>query len=115
MRLEHLFGDESHAHVPVLASIRFDVDREVEVEAVLVVLLKLGELLSQEDVVDGPVAKDEGQLGTVVVLEGSLDDLVAGGDTSAARDAADLGLALDRLLSYVKLSKPFVLEPTFGP
>lgn len=86
--LQQLLGDVALAASPFLGGLVQDVEG---LEALGVGVLKLLELLLEEDVLLRDVAEHEGHLRLVLgVLEDMAGKLVHGGDTSATGDQADV-------------------------
>lgn len=86
--LEEVLGDVSLVANPLLGGVVEDVE---SAEALGVGVLEVLELLLEEDVLLGNVAKDEGNLGLVVgVVEDGAGELVHGGDSGTAGNKGDV-------------------------
>lgn len=111
--LQHFFCYEADALRPVVLHVWLDIDRERELELVGMVFLQLLELVFQEDVVDGPVAKQQGHIGRIIVQKNCLDYLVAWRDASTASDAANLRFSGHINFCNHKVALAFVSEAAF--
>lgn len=77
------------------------------------VFLQLFELVFQEDVVDGPVAKQQGHIGRIIIQKNCLDYLIAWGDASTASNATNLRFSGHINFCNRKVALAFVSEAAF--
>lgn len=57
--LEHFFCYEANSLIPIFLFIRFDIDCEVKFKLISVVRLKLLQLVSEQNIINGPVSKNK--------------------------------------------------------